>query len=152
MPGTPAKECPYLAGYYVLVYADTRDPQAERLGESLGHRGGALRDLIQDPANGLRRISILGTSVNRLVRCQGAPGCTSLVEPGRICMECRLGFTDEEKGRLTAAVKRRTAMDSLEGREHELDLIGARFDPQMMALNQTVFSSILTAPAGGVDL
>jgi hypothetical protein len=46
-------------------------------------------------------------------------------------MECRLGLTDEEKGRLTAAVKRRKAMDSLEGRENELDLIGARFDPKI---------------------
>ena len=30
-----------------------------------GHRGGVLRDLIQDPANGLPRIPILRTPVNK---------------------------------------------------------------------------------------
>ena len=39
--------------------------QAERLGEGLGHRGGVLRGLIQDSANGLRGIPLLGTSVNK---------------------------------------------------------------------------------------
>jgi hypothetical protein len=48
-----------------LVYADTRDTQAERLGEGLGHRDGVLRGLIQDSANGLRGIPLLGTSVNK---------------------------------------------------------------------------------------
>ena len=32
--------------------------QAERLGEGLAHRGGVLRGLIQDPANGLRGIPL----------------------------------------------------------------------------------------------
>jgi hypothetical protein len=48
-----------------LVYADTRDTQAERLGEGLGHRGGVLRGLIQEPASELPRITIPRTPVNR---------------------------------------------------------------------------------------
>jgi hypothetical protein len=32
--------------------------QAERLGEGLAYRAGVLRDLIQDPANGLRGIPL----------------------------------------------------------------------------------------------
>jgi hypothetical protein len=38
--------------------------QAEWLGEGLAHRGGVLRGLIQDPANGLRGIPLPRTRVN----------------------------------------------------------------------------------------
>jgi hypothetical protein len=41
-PGPPARDA-HIVGYYVLVYADTRDTQAERLGEGLGHQGAAER-------------------------------------------------------------------------------------------------------------
>jgi hypothetical protein len=45
----------------------TRPQHALRGGreEGIGHRGGVLRGLIQDPASRLRRILLLGTSVNR---------------------------------------------------------------------------------------
>jgi hypothetical protein len=42
--------------------------RAKRAGGGLGHRGGLLRGVIQDPANGLPRISILGNSVNNPCR------------------------------------------------------------------------------------
>jgi hypothetical protein len=47
------------------VYTDTETAQAERLGEGLAHRGGVLRGLIQDPANGLRGIPLPRTPVNK---------------------------------------------------------------------------------------
>jgi hypothetical protein len=39
--------------------------QAERPGEGLAHRGGVLRGLIQDRANGVRGIPLLSTWVNK---------------------------------------------------------------------------------------
>ena len=46
--------------------------QAERPGEGIGHRGGVLRGLIQDPANGLRRIPIPRTPVNKAKKAEAA--------------------------------------------------------------------------------
>src|SRR5215208_7065109 len=45
----------HIVGYYALE-------QRVKPSEGLGHRGGVLRDLIQDPANGLPRITRMRTS------------------------------------------------------------------------------------------
>ena len=47
-----------MVGYYA-------PDQRVKPSDGLGHRGGVLRDLIQDPACGLPRIPILRTWVNR---------------------------------------------------------------------------------------
>jgi hypothetical protein len=56
--------------------------QAEWLGEGLGHRGGVLRGLIQDPASGLPRIPLLRGSVNKGLSANGMHTSTALARPG----------------------------------------------------------------------
>ena len=56
--------------------------QAERPGEGLGHRGGVLRGLIQDPASGLRTIPLLRGSVNKGLSANGMHTSTALPRPG----------------------------------------------------------------------
>jgi hypothetical protein len=57
LSGSPERDA-HIVGYYALE-------QRVKPSEGLGHRGGVLRDLIQDPECGLPRISILGNRVNR---------------------------------------------------------------------------------------
>jgi hypothetical protein len=88
--------------------------QAERPGEGLGHRGGVLRGLIQDPASGLRRIS--------LPRCE-YHGEWLWAAP-------RTGLTPSTWAKGALRVTRRpdalASSDGHPGLEQRRDLIGAR--------------------------
>jgi hypothetical protein len=57
LSGSPERDA-HIVGYYALE-------QRVKPSEGLGHQGGVLSGLIQDPACGLRRISIPRTPVNK---------------------------------------------------------------------------------------
>src|SRR5215211_4601013 len=64
-PDCASEVCPYSAPSIVCVRAYIKPTAAGiRAREGLGHRDGVLRGLIQDPANGLRRIPKRRSSQN----------------------------------------------------------------------------------------